>query len=100
MPAPDDTTYESEMNQPVHRPGMEGVVNRGTDARDQSGNREGPRRTVSPPTRSAFGADSASDPAPKAPPKAAPASPSPDGSGIGGRQREQAIMDEVAKAGG
>lgn len=64
----DKVTYESEMNQPSHRPGMERVVNRADDARDQSGNRQGARRQVSPPTRSAF--DSASDPAPK---EAAPA---------------------------
>lgn len=39
----DETTYESEMNTPAHRPGMEGVVNRGgtpaPDARDSDGNR-------------------------------------------------------------
>jgi hypothetical protein len=94
-----DPTYESEMNQPVHKPGMESVVNRGAaadDPKDSSGNRSGPRRAVSPPTRSAFGADSASDPAPKAPPQA-PA-PTPDASGIGGRMREQQIMDTVDAA--
>lgn len=64
---PQETTYHDEINQPAHRPGMESVVNRG-DARDASGNREGARRTVSAPTRSAFGADSASDPAPRAAP--------------------------------
>ena len=39
----DETTYESEMSQAVHRPGMEGVVNRGVD---QDGNRTGDRPTV------------------------------------------------------
>lgn len=99
----DKTTYEGEMNQPKHRPGMESVVNRGADdPRDQSGNRLGSRRTASPPTRSAFGADSASDPAPKAPPQAAatPPAPASPGSGIGGRQRTQAIEDEADKASG
>lgn len=56
MPKQTETTYESEMSQPVHRPGMERVVNRT--------NPDGTRQ-VSPPTRSAFGADSASTPAPK-----------------------------------
>jgi len=93
----DETTYEDEMNQSVHRPGMESVVNRG-DARDASGNREGARRTVSPPTRSAFGADSESDPPPKETPKAAAPAPDSLGTGIGGRQREQKIMDYVDKA--
>jgi hypothetical protein len=92
-----DPTYESEMNQPVHRPGMEKVVNRGDDARDQSGNREGARRAVAPPTRSAFGADSASDPAPKAAPAVAAPPPAPV-SGVGGRMREQAITDIVDDA--
>jgi hypothetical protein len=88
----DATTYQGEIGQAVHRPGMEGVVNRGgknlmthstgvfaitDDPRDQSGNRQGPRRTVSPPTRSAFGPDSASDPAPKEDTPAAPSSPDP-----------------------
>lgn len=96
---PKETTYADEINQTAHRPGMEHVVNRGDDARDQSGTREGVRRQVSPPTRSAFGADSASDPAPKE--EAAAAPPAPEVmSGIGGRQREAKIMDEVEKAGG
>jgi hypothetical protein len=71
---PDKTTYETEMSQPVHKPGMEKIVNRAADdPKDASGNRVGARRTTAPPTRSAFGPDSASDPAPKgAPPPAAP----------------------------
>lgn len=107
---PDKTTYESEMNTPAHRPGMEGVVNRGgknlathgtgvqDDPKDASGNREGARRTVAPPTQSAFGPRSASDPAPKAPAPAPAPAPSSDGSGIGGRMREQKIMDTVDDA--
>jgi hypothetical protein len=75
---PDKVTYDSEMNQSVHRPGMEKVVNRADDARDSSGNREGGRRSVAPPTRSAFGADSTSDPAPKEEaPSASPAATTP-----------------------
>jgi hypothetical protein len=74
---PSETTYHSEINQPAHRPGMESVVNRGGDARDQSGNREGPRRTVGAGTQSAFGPASASDPAPKAAPAAPESSSGP-----------------------
>ena len=102
MPNPTpSTTYSDEINQPAHRPGMQGVVNRGSstdDARDASGNRTGDRPTVSAPTRSAFGPDSASDPPPKAAPAPAAAPPAPDASGIGGRQREQTIMDTVDKS--
>lgn len=102
MPNPTpSTTYDQEINQTAHRPGMEGVVNRASstdDARDSSGNRTAARPTVSPPTRSAFGPDSASDPAPKAAPTPAAAPAAPDGSGTGGRQREQAIMDTVDKS--
>ena len=107
---PNPTTYQSEMATPAHKPGMEGVVNRGPqhavpsegDARDSSGNRQGARRTVSAPTQSAFGPASASDPAPPpAPPAAKPApSQTTDASGIGGRMREQKIMDTVDKAAG
>lgn len=94
----DKTTYESEMNQSAHRPGMEGVVNRG-DARDSSGNREGERRAVSAPTRSAFGADSASDPAPKAAPAPA-AAPKTDPLSIVGATRDtqySKIVDDATK---
>jgi hypothetical protein len=123
--------YDDDINQSAARPGMEGPANRGGmfketmthvskdaktgvetrtdvdlhpvahDARDQDGTRQGPRRAVSPPTRSAFGPDSASAPAPpKAPPApSAPAAPSSPGSGKGGRQRTQAIEDEADKAG-
>lgn len=46
----DETTYESEMSQAVHKPGMESVVNRGgtppPDARDADGNRTAGRPTV------------------------------------------------------
>jgi hypothetical protein len=104
-----DPTYESEINQPAHRPGMEGAVSRGPqhavpsegDPRDSSGNRQGGRRTVSPPTRSAFGADSASDPAPHNP-AASGSSGTPDELpvGSGGRAREAAIDEVVSKAGG
>lgn len=96
----DETTYESEMNQTAHRPGMESVVNRGADARDQSGTREGARRTVAPPTQSAFGAASASDPAPA--PAAKPAATAPDslGTDIRGKAREQKMNDIIDKAAG
>lgn len=79
---------------PLHKPGMEGVVNRGPqhavpsegDSRDSSGNRTGARRTVSAPTQSAFGPASASDPppAPDTPPKTA----SPDPLSIVGKTRD------------
>jgi hypothetical protein len=103
----DTTDYAKEMSTPAHKPGMQNVVNRGPqhavpsegDARDSDGNRQGPRRTVSPPTQSAFGPASASDPAPAAAAKAAP-SQSTSVSGIGGRMREQQIMDTVDKAAG
>ena len=98
---PPSTTYNDEINQPAHRPGMEKVVNRAIaadDPRDSSGNRTAGRPTVSPPTRSAFGPDSASDPAPKETP--APAA-TPDESpvnAIGGRAREDQIMSAVDKS--
>jgi hypothetical protein len=106
--------YDDDINQSAARPGMEGPANRGglsasvtevssktgeNDMRDQSGNRSGPRRTVSPPTRSAFGPDSASDPAPPKTPPPAAAAPSSPGSGRGGRQRTQAIEDAADKDG-
>jgi hypothetical protein len=105
MPNPTrPTTYSDEINQPVHRPGMEKVVNRqmADDPRDASGNRTGDRPTVSAPTRSAFGPDSASAPAPKAaPPASAPASTSQSPvNAIDGKQREQQITDYVDKAAG
>lgn len=95
---PDKTTYQSEMSTPSHRPGMEKVVNRADDPKDASGNRQGGRRTVAPPTQSAFGPASASDPAPKAATAAPAPRPSDDASGIGGRMREQKIMDTVDDA--
>jgi hypothetical protein len=95
---PKETTYESEMNQPSHRPGMESVVNRGDDARDSSGTREGARRQVSPPTRSAFGADSASDPAPREAAAAPPAADDSPGAGTGGRQRTEKILGQADSA--
>lgn len=98
---PPSTTYDQEINQPAHRPGMQGVVNRAStdDPRDASGNRTGDRPTASPPTRSAFGPDSASSPAPKA---AAPApAATPDESpvnAIDGKLREDQIMTAVDKS--
>lgn len=95
----DEPTYQSEMSQPSHRPGMESVVNRGSDdPRDSSGNREGGRRSVAPPKRSAFGADSASDPAPAAPSKPPATTADSSIAGSGGREREAHIMSEVDKA--
>lgn len=107
----ESTTYESEMSQPVHRPGMEGVVNRGLDARDTSGNRTSEDRPKVGPADSATrkaALDSAlgekSPPLQKAPSDEsdaqAPASPGDSTSGVGGRTREQTVMDQVAKAGG
>lgn len=104
---PDKVTYDSEINQSAHRPGMESVVNRGAppttpsaraDARDQSGNRTSEAR----PTVAAGHIDPFSvkgDAAPATPAKTPMAAPD-DGSGAGGRQREAAIMNEVQKAGG
>lgn len=107
----ESTTYEDEMSQPVHRPGMEGVVNRGVDARDSSGNRtSADRPTVGPADsatrKAALDAALSGKPAPlqKAPSdeadEQAPASPGDSASGVGGRTREQTVMDQVAKAGG
>lgn len=106
----DQHTYDSEMSQPSHRPGMEGAVNRATAGAGGTSVGQGPRKVAaalddgrnvaSPPTRSAFGADSRSDPAPKAQPTPAAPQAAADSSGVGGRMREQHIMDEVAKAGG
>ena len=62
------------------------------DARDQDGTRQGPRRQVSPPTRSAFGSDSDSDPAPKAAP-AAPVSTPPGPVHISGKIRTAQNLD-------
>lgn len=88
-----DPTYASEMSQPVHRPGMESVVNRAQPAADAG---DEPRHTVSPPTQSAFGAASRSDPAPAAPPKAPSSATAADddspGAGALGRQRERNIL--------
>ena len=93
----DETTYDSEINQRAHRPGQEGAVNRGPQHAVPSEGDE--RHHVSPPTRSAFGADSASDPAPKAAPSAAaaPASDTLGMGGIRGASHEHAIMDTVGK---
>lgn len=92
-----ETTYDSEMNQPAHRPGMEKVVNRGADdARDSSGNREGERRSAAPPTRSAFGADSASAPAPDETPAPTPDRPSLP---ISGKARTAANLDTADNEG-
>jgi hypothetical protein len=93
-------SYDDLINQPAHRPGMDKVVNRqhaADDPRDQSGNRTGDRATPSPPTRSAFGQDSDSDPAPKSPPPAAGAEESPVNAVAGG-EREAQITDYVDKA--
>lgn len=113
----DKTTYDSEINQPTHRPGMEGVVNRTlvgaggvktgqmaqharavtpNDAGDQDGNRVGARRTVSAPTRSAFGEDSHSDPAPKSAPE--PAAPKSDPLSIVGTTRDAQYSKTVDDA--
>lgn len=84
-----DPTYESEESQPAHRPGMEKIVNRT--------NPDGTKQ-VSPPTESAFGPASKSDPAPvKAPPPAAPTPAAADspGSGAGGRVRTQKILSQA-----
>lgn len=104
---PDKTTYQSEMNTPAHKPGMEGVVNRGPqhavasegDTRDASGNREGARRTPSAPTQSAFGPVSNSDPAP-APAKTAPPAPDHEPLSIVGSTRDaqySKIADDASK---
>ena len=101
------TTYEKEMATPSHKPGMEGVVNRGPqhavasegDTRDQSGNRTGARKTVSPPTQSAFGPASASDPPPPPASSPKPAS-SPDPLSIVGKVRDQQVSDTVDKIAG
>lgn len=103
MPNPTNTTsYDQEINQPAHRPGMEKVVNRqhaADDPRDSSGTRTGNRPTVSAPTRSAFGPDSASDPAPNSPaPAQAPAASAVNA--IDGGLREQQINEVVDKAAG
>jgi hypothetical protein len=101
MPVTDksSTTYADEMSQPVHKPGMESVVNRGTPDTDKDGNRTGPRRTVSPPTQSAFGPASASDPAPASPKPSAAPTPDPDSAaGIGGKAREATVMGQVDQA--
>lgn len=90
-------------NDPVHRPGMEKVVNRqhaADDARDASGNRTGDRPTASAPTRSAFGADSASAPAPnKAPAPPPPTASAPPPTAVSGAQRDaqtSAYVDDAA----
>lgn len=92
----DETTYDSEINQPNHRPGMESVVSRG-DARDQSGSRTGERPTVGAGHTDPFSVKG--DPSPKAIAKPATATDS-DPSGVGGREREATIMSQVKAAGG
>ena len=114
----DETTYESEMNQPAHRPGMESVVNRGPavkmqsrnapepimQSRDKNGNEtQAERPTVAPGRIDPFSIKD--DPAPKRTP--APANSAPAGtdqqtnqgiSGIGGRTRESQVMNATDKA--
>jgi len=96
----DETTYDSEMKQPIHRPGMESVVNRGatasSDARDANGNRTGDRPTVGAGHVDPFSIKGDGAPPPAAKPASTPA-PS-DPSGIGGRQRESTIMGQADKA--
>ena len=120
-PRETETDYASEMNQPVHRPGMERAVNRGVDIpaparhetpsppndpRDRNGDRIGPRREVGAATPAIQDKmlDQALDDEP--PVKSAPSPPeSPDagpeaGSGEAGRAHEAQIMDYVGKAAG
>lgn len=110
MPKHTMTDYATEMSLPVHRPGMEGVVNRSSaDARDASGNRTGGRRQVGeadPATRKrlldeALG-ESSPAPKPSAPsPKPADGGPLSSGdstqpaTGIGGAARSKTILDSV-----
>lgn len=117
MPDKSSTSYSDEINQPIHKPGMATTVNRGAmaqgsgtmgnsapgasghDIRDANGTRVGERRTASPPTQSAFGPASASDPAPAAP--SAPSAPKPDpdnAAGAGGKAREATVMGQVDNA--
>lgn len=74
------------------------------DPTDASGNREGDRRVASPPTRSAFGAASQSDPPPNAS-TPAPVSqgndasnPTSDLSVLGAAQRVQARKAQINQA--
>jgi hypothetical protein len=116
MPDKSSTSYADEINQPIHKPGMAGTVNRGAmasgsgtmgdsdpgaaghDLRDANGTRLGERRTASPPTQSAFGPASASDPAPAAP-ASPPKAPDPDSAvGVGGKARETNVMGQVDAA--
>jgi hypothetical protein len=110
----DETTYDSEMNQATHRPGMHGAVNRGAraqadsddsdrpprdpdDRTDASGNRvSSDRPSVRPGHVDPFSIKG--DPAPKSPPPAATSPDTADGSGTGGRQREAKMMGEVDQA--
>lgn len=102
------TTYQKEMATPAHKPGMEAVVNRGPqhavasegDTRDSSGNRTGERKTVSPPTQSAFGPSSASDPAPAPPPAQKPPASNHEPLSVIGKVRDQQVSDIVDKAAG
>jgi hypothetical protein len=96
---PDKPSYEDHENQPLHRPGMATVVNRGADTRDANGNRTtDDRPQVGPGHADPFGAASASDPALPPAAKPAPAAPAGDGSGTGGRTREAVIQQNVEKA--
>jgi hypothetical protein len=96
------TDYATELAQPVHQPGMEGVVNRGS-GRPQVGPADDATRNrllkaaLSSNTGTP-GGNSAPSPTAPTGPSGAPA-PS-DGSGIGGRAREQSIMGAVDKAAG
>ncbi len=91
----DKVTYDSEMNQAAHRPGQEGAVNRGPQHAVPSEGDD--RHHVSPPTRSAFGADSASDPAPKSAPRPAPATNTAEPS-MGNKAGYDPIQSAVDKA--
>ena len=105
----DETTYESEINQPSHRPGMEGVVNRGgtpaPDARDSSGNRiSAERPTVHAGSTDPFSIKGDGPPKGTGTSYHAPAAAGTDPqsnqgiSGIGGRTREAQIQDATDKA--
>ncbi len=114
-----ETSYQAEMEQPIHRPGMERAVVRGTpmgramprmtdsppnDPRDQNGDRIGPRRQVgeaSPAIQERYLDRALEDEPPvESPPKPSQAEESSTeaGSGEAGRAHEAQIMDYVDKA--